>query len=720
MFGIRLGEFGKGFVGGLAESANEALKTDIKNINTRIDDLAKIKFDRALKDQDERKKEVTEAEEILREAGAVFGDDPYAADYAAALLKETGSIDAFRQEIAKLRKAKDNNVPLAQFIQRASVDSPTGTFRDYANAYVNSSRTLPDLTTPVDTTSTGDLVGSILGKDIDIGGRVEKRVSEQMSAAGITPVTDAGAFVAPEISYNREGINLYQMTPTERITYWQREEARAGNTADRKAEITKNLTDNLAAAETDSNISTALSSLDIQLARIKGDDPESEKARDEINARKKPLLRQQEINAATPLGKKAVMLVEVAHLEQDGNMDEARKLRREAETLTGTTLEQLLAFQTEDAELAFSKFIKTNGEEGIDPDSEEGQALIQNNIVLKNSIAAVRGANALDGDDLQSASSKINNELNVVLTSASIDFPDLFMKDADGKPVFKPGMDDDQKAKARKIERDARTDIIDTLIANTTSEKEKAALGVKRKEYEAKGMVNPLPERDESGEIVTEPLVIGDTTVTADTLSTFASSIAGVKNEEDARDIITGIIETHNPNDINSATAFAEGIEANKIEEELAPLIATGAYSDEWLAAARKATEKPEVDTSVETDIDKAAQALQILAPSFMTGDRAYINAISTALKISKDEARKLLPEAKKAYAELKRGSIAQEDKRPDQLLADIRGAKTTDAYEAAVAAYADNQGRTVDDVKEQYPSKVATKAKGGLMSKVY
>ena len=76
------------------------------------------------------------------------------------------------------------------------------------------------------------------------------------------------------------------------------------------------------------------------------------------------------------------------------------------------------------------------------------------------------------------------------------------------------------------------------------------------------------------------------------------------------------------------------------------------------------------------------------------------------------------MPEAKKAYAELKRVPVLQENKRPDQLLADIRGAKTPEAYEAAVAAYADNQGRTVDDVKEQYPPRVATKAKGGLMAR--
>ena len=51
-----LGSFGEGFVKGFATEANEALKNDIERINTRVDDLAKIKFDRALKDQDERKK----------------------------------------------------------------------------------------------------------------------------------------------------------------------------------------------------------------------------------------------------------------------------------------------------------------------------------------------------------------------------------------------------------------------------------------------------------------------------------------------------------------------------------------------------------------------------------------------------------------------------------------------------------------------------------------
>ena len=36
---IRLGEFGKGFLTGFAEEANEALKNDIQRINTRLKKL---------------------------------------------------------------------------------------------------------------------------------------------------------------------------------------------------------------------------------------------------------------------------------------------------------------------------------------------------------------------------------------------------------------------------------------------------------------------------------------------------------------------------------------------------------------------------------------------------------------------------------------------------------------------------------------------------------
>lgn len=708
MLGIRLGEFGKGFVGGLAESANEALKTDIKNVNTRIDDLAKIKFDRALKDQDERKKEITEAEEILREAGAVFGDDPYAADYAAALLKETGSIDAFRQEIAKLRTAKDNNVPLAQFIRRASADSPTGTFRDYANAYVNSRRTMPDLTTPVDTTSTGDLIGSILGKDIDIGGRVDKRVSEQMSAAGITPVTDSGAFVAPSLSYDREGLSMYQMSPAERITYLRQEMARTQNTKERNAELSDMLSNNLQAAIEQGDLETQLSGLKTQLSYAKTD-VDRERLQGEVLA----VTRQMEMNAATTGKDKKVVALKHAEEDSDGSAEALAnivKLRDEIEDMTSPlTVSKALEREQRDLEAAIAA-----GETITDY-----QKRLDAIKAKRDKLAEVDGTNILDFSDLKAAENTIAGSIANLLRQDPLaaEFETETLPDGTTAPVYPSGISEDRKEEITASFVNARNNAFNsyrTALEASGSTKSIMALDYVQAMYENQFGEIPPASVDTGGEppSVTEPLVIGDTTVSAETIASFA---AGAEVDvATATNSITSMITTYPPTDLEAAKKAGKERKPEVIDN----MEETGIYSDEWIAAARKAAGKPEVDTSVETDIDKAAQALQILDPSFMTGDRAYINAISTALNISKDEARKLLPEAKKAYAELKRGSIAQEDKRPDQLLADIRGAKTPEAYEAAVAAYADNQGRTVDDVKEQYPSRVVTKAKGGLMAR--
>jgi hypothetical protein len=715
MFGIRLGEFGKGFVGGLAESANEALKTDIKNINTRIDDLAKIKFDRALKDQDERKKEVTEAEEILREAGAVFGDDPYAADYAAALLKETGSIDAFRQEIAKLRTAKDNNVPLAQFIRRASVDSPTGTFRDYANAYVNSRRTMPDLTTPVDTTSTGDLVGSILGKDIDIGGRVDKRVSEQMSAAGVTPVTDAGAFTAPSLSYDREGLSMYQMSPAERVTYLRQELSRTQNTDARNDELRGMLSDNLQAAIDRGDLETQLSGLKTQLSYATTDG-DRERLQGEVLA----VERQIETNDATTDKDKKVVALKHAEEDSDGSAEALAnivKLRDEIEDMTSPlTVSKALNREQRDLEAAIAA-----GE--TIPDYQTRLDSIK---AKRDKLAEVNGTNILDFSDLKAAENTIAGSIANLLRQNPLTAEIKTEQTLDGTtfPVYPPGLKEDRKKEITAAFVNARNNAFNshrTALEASGSTKSIMALDYVQAMYENQFGEIPPPSADTKRETppVSEPLVIGDTTVAADTIASFAADAD--TDVTSARQRITDMITMYPPTDIEAAKNITSSGPDKSQERKLAIIDAmegTGIYSAEWIAAAREAAGKPTPPPPVETDIDKAAQALQILDPSFMTGDRDYINAISKRLKISKDEAIKLLPEAKKAYAELKRGAVPQENKRPDQLLADIRGAKTPEAYEAAVAAYADNQGRTVDDVKEQYPSKVATKAKGGLMAR--
>ena len=635
MLGIRLGEFGKGFIGGLAESANEALKKDISNINTRIDDLAKIKFDRALKDQEERKKEVTEAEEVLREAGAVFGDDPYAADYAAALLKESGSIEAFRQEIATLRAAKKNNVPLAQFIQRASVDSPTGTFRDYAAAYVNSRRTLPDMDTPVDTTRTGDLVGSILGKDTDISGRVEERVSEQMAAAGIEPVTDTGVFTAPSLSYDREGLSMYQMSPAERVTYLRQELSRTQNTDARNDELRSMLSDNLQAAIDQGDLETQLSGLKTQLSYATTD-ADRERLQGEVLA----VERQMEMNSATTAKDKKVVALKHAEEDSDGSAEALAnivKLRDEIEDMTSPlTVSKALEREQRDLEAAIAA-----GE--TIPDYQERLDAIK---AKRDKLAEVNGTNILDFGDLKAAENAISTTISNFLRQDPLasEFETETLADGTVAPVFPAGISEERK---KEIES--------AFTKASGSTKSIMALDYVQAMYENQFGEIPAPSADTKQEpsVVSEPLVIGDTTVAADALSALAAA-----NDVDlpaVTEVVRNTITTYPPTDTASAAKFAEDAGDN-LEEELDDLKMMGVYPDEWIAAAREAGKKPEVVAPEGTDIEKAVEALKILDPSFITGDLAYIKAISTALGISRDEARKLLPEAKKAYAESKEG----------------------------------------------------------------
>lgn len=709
MLGINLGEFGKGFVGGLAESANEALKKDINNINTRIDDLAKIKFDRALKDQDERKKEVTEAEEVLREAGAVFGDDPYAADYAAALLKESGSIEAFRQEIATLRAAKKNNVPLAQFIRRASVDSPTGTFRDYAAAYVNSRRTLPDMDTPVDTTRTGDLVGSILGKDTDISGRIEERVSEQMAAAGIKPVTDTGVFTAPSLSYDREGLSMYQMSPAERVAYLRQELSRTQNTDARNDELRGMLSDNLQAAIDNSDLETQLSGLKTQLSYAKTD-ADRERLQGEVLT----VTRQIEMNAAvTPKDKLAVS---IAHAEEDSDgsaeaLANITKLKDQFEDMTSPiTLSTQIARAERDLKARIAA-----GE-----DIPDYQQQLKNLRDQRDKLEEIGGTNLLGVADTGPMQNRISSSIQDLLRLSPLasKFETELMPDGVTKKlVIPPGLEEAREQELRDELTSITQRVFDQYDSMDMRTKERMAFEFVRDLYGveiSEKAADPSGKKAESP-VVSEPLVVGDTTVAADALS--ALSAANDADLPAVTEVVRNTITTYPPTDTASAAKFAEDAGDN-LEEELDDLKMMGVYPDEWLAAAREAGKKPEVIAPVETDVDKAAQALQILDPSFMTGDRAYINAISTALKISEDEARKLLPEAKKAYAELKRGAIPQESKRPDQLLADIRNAETEEAHEAAVVAYSEKTGIDVEDVKSRNPFKPTAKAKGGLMAR--
>lgn len=663
------GGFATGLVTGFAESANRALKEDIERINTRIDKVADLKFKRALKDQEERKAEFDEVDDLLRQAGALFEDDPFAADYAAGLLKKSGNITAFKQTIADLTSAKKNNVPLAQFVRRASVDSPSGTYKDFANAYVDSRRTLPDSSIPEDTSRAGGLISSVLGKPIDISGRAETKVSEQMQAAGIVPREEA-ELTAPAIEFDREGMSMYQMSPSERVNYIREELARPSADEKRVAELQGMLTTNLEKAKETGDNETRLSALKTQLGYA-----DTDEERNAIKANIKNVTRQIQIDGA--LDEKSRILIQSEHALEDGNPDLARKLKRQAEDMvSGPTLDVILARKKEDLDTQVGLFYRTNGEQGIDPESEEGKQLIAGIDAMQFSLDQYTGANKLDNADRTAAVNLVEKSFSNSLASMVNERPDLFTTDEFDKPVFKPGLQDDLKAEAIAIEKRVRTEAINNAISFTDSKKEKIALQVYKEELLRLRMINPdgseeeqqpaTPTKPEDADVAT-PFTVGNYTIPQSTIDSMAS--ANNINRTAVEGVIKRVIDNFNPNDITTAAEFANKVAPEKFDLQLSQLEQIGVYSQEWIQAAKDA--KKTKDDVALAERQKRSDEL----------------SKTTAVKLAKQ----------------------------------LRNAKTLDEYNIILEAYLAKTGRTKEDVAKTMPppsEEPQKKNKGGLMAR--
>lgn len=636
--------FFTGFVEGLATSANEALQNDIKRINTRIDDVANIKFKRALDDQEERKEEYNEVSSLLKEAGALFDNDPYAADYAAGLLKNSGSINAFKKTIEEIRAAKKGNVPLAQFVQRASVDSPSGTYKDYANAYVDSNRTLPDSPLPKDTSNAGGLISSILGKPIDISSRADTQVASQMEAAGIVPRKET-TLTAPEITFDREGIQMYQMSPSERVTYIREELARPSIGDERTKELKGFLTSNLEQAKKEGDLKTQLSALETQLGYA-----DTDERRTQLKGSMKSINRQISLNNA--LDEKSKLLVQAEHASQDGNPDEARKLKRQAEDMTsGPTVEVLIARSREDLDSSVSLYIRTDGKEGIAPDSEEAKNKMSEIDALQLAADKNSGALKLDIADRTAAINIVDSAFQDTLKAAVTARPELFTTDEFKKPVIIPGLEDDLLLEAQAIERKAMTDAVDNAIAMTDSVKEKISLEFYRDQLLLQERVNPKTEQkedsisaqtaDASEKVENKSpfkpdLVVGEIKIPAASIESMAS--ANKIDFATAKKGITRLVQDYSPNNIDSADEFAMEVPPEKFEQRLTQIDSVGVYSPEWISEAR---------TAFKNRMSPINKAVDIVQNTFGY-DSKLIRTIERNLGVDKVEAERLLIQAKK------------------------------------------------------------------------
>ena len=270
-----LGNFGEGFVEGLATSANKALQDDIKRINLRAEKVADFQVKRTVEAQEKRKKDLEEIEDALREAEGMFDkDDPRAAAYAASLLEEQGSASALK---AFTKQIKDSNVyksgqSLANFMEMAEKDMPTGTRSDYANAFLGAPSLPTDYRLPESAASAGagNLLGAI-GLKPDVSAMVSEQVSEQMSAMGIAEQAEITVSL-PSGTFMKEKFTMDNMTPSKRLEYLNQQLANPNNTPERIGELQGMLTTAQDAVYATGKEEDKLAVIESKISRAEGDE----------------------------------------------------------------------------------------------------------------------------------------------------------------------------------------------------------------------------------------------------------------------------------------------------------------------------------------------------------------------------------------------------------------------------------------------------------------
>lgn len=339
-----LGDFGEGFVTGLADSASDAIQKDMDAVRARIEKLSDFQANKIIKDQEEREEEIRDAMKQLKRASRVFGNDPKAKKYASAILEREGGIEGLNEVVARFKKAKLANpaLNLGSYFEQSSEELPDLSFREIASSAIPR-RTATAVELPEDIASggAGNLLANI-GLDQKISKRVSRDVAEQTAAAGIAPVT-ATDTTLPSIAFNDEQFLLDTSSVQEGMRYLERQRALESNTTERNDELDRLYEDKIKfAAESGADID-AMNGIENQLSRLDITmNPETGKAEgvdaskyDQLQAQKRELQFKMDMaNAGTD--KKAQLLVQASYARSLGNIDEATQLERQAEDLAGT------------------------------------------------------------------------------------------------------------------------------------------------------------------------------------------------------------------------------------------------------------------------------------------------------------------------------------------------------------------------------------------------
>lgn len=676
-----LGSFGEGFVKGFATEANEALKRDIERINTRVEKVADLKVKRSLDEQEKRKKELKEIEEALREGKALFGDDPRGAQYAAALLKDRGSISSYKSMVAQLREQTDgSSVNLADFFARAEKDAPIGTVSDYARAYQGAATSLPEYKFPESaaTAGAGNLLESI-GLKPDVSGRIQTMVNEQLAASGYT-AEEVSTFSLPSLAFDAEGLNMATMTPSKRIEYIRQQMAQPDITDNRRTELQGDLNASIQAAKDTEDDETLLSALQMEIGYLTKPDDIANKQKDI-----QTVDRRIKLKAAIDPKEKIVLQSNFA--AADGNAALATELARKAEDYgtSGPLLSTTLTRMQEDNMRNISDYRNTGGQKGYAADSEQAKEAQEKINSLKLTISNTEGAGQIDNATYKAAIATQSSAIKLAVENSELQ--QFYVLDPVSRiPQHRPGLKEEEKIKATEGLKTLRTKVVKDLIATFPegSQSQIAHMAA------AKNLISAGVIYGDADTSAADDTTVTDTTVTdaaaagADTVSKVVQPKPSIKNRFPATD---------DDGNVNLLSA------ANLADD----MIASGSTNTE--AEIRENLRKNEYPQEY---ID--AVVTKVLASRKPLGAKSDIASTET------DEVYKFITEESWGTSAGRKQQVIKE-------IAEDRNISLTDAaklYDAAIAANkpAETEEETVTKTRNRRRRGKNALASGGLMSR--
>jgi len=712
-----LGNFGEGFVTGLAESASEAIQKDMDAVRARIEKLSDFQANKIIKDQEEREEEIRDAMKQLKRASDVFGSDPNAKKYAAAILEREGGIEGLNEVVARFKAAKRKNpaLNLGSYFAQSSEELPDLSFREIASAAVPR-RTATAVELPEDLAAggAGTLLSNI-GLDQKISQRVSRDVAEQTAAAGIVPTTDTD-IVLPSLAFNDEQFLLDTSSVQEGMDYLRRQRALESNTTERNDELDRLFEEKVqSAAKSGSDIDamngieTLLSRLDITMNKETGkvEGPDASKY-DQLQAQKRELQFKMDMaNAGTD--KKKQLLVQASYARSLGNTDEAIQLQRQADDLDGTP-----TFKTtiERAERDLRN---------LDPASptyeDDRQKLID---IIKNTKAEQKQLQEETGIIDISTQDVAQLQTNIFTNfKESLAFSPLLdrLKFAAGVPnwddyVSKFG--EDKLALAKDEYGRLFTQAVDMYGASgITDTKSKAVYKVLTEQLKKQGRYVPPSERDadtgtvkDKEAVVTMPDVLGTVAdgVTAEAVS------ASLKKYPDSDAGIDAVVTMFSTEQLDDA---GEPKKKPTIDQTISHYADLG-YSTDFTEALERRLKQQEF-----MDRDPAVELAITIINDTGGFDSKKIRIIKDRLADGDEErAKKIFADAE---AEIKRRELKEAEDTSENVIDFSRILKATDdidQWNRVAAKYMEETGKDMEFTKKAFPPPTKKLNRGGLMAR--